>query len=39
MKSVTKVNIKKNQVCCSTADSSVAQCCSKNTKIVAGCHD
>lgn len=39
MKSITKVNIHQNQSCCGTANNTVAQCCSKNTKLVAGCHD
>jgi len=39
MKSITNVNVTKNHSCCATANSTVAQCCSKNTKIVAGCHD
>jgi len=39
MKPITRVNVNKNQSCCQTANKTVAQCCSKNTKIVAGCHD
>jgi len=39
MKPITSVNVSKNSSCCGTANSTVAQCCSKNTKIVAGCHD
>lgn len=39
MKKVTEVNIYKAESCCGNADSSVAQCCAKSTKLVMGCHD
>ncbi|MCP2240604.1 hypothetical protein EDC21_101126 [Thermohydrogenium kirishiense] len=35
MKAVTN----KNANCCTTQNSSVAQCCSKSSKLVVGCHD
>lgn len=38
MKPITQVNVKQNQSCCGTAQ-GVAQCCSKSSKLVAGCHD
>jgi len=39
MKSVTVVNINQTKSCCGTANSNVAQCCSKSSSLVAGCHD
>lgn len=39
MRPITVVDIKQNRSCCGTADEKVAQCCSKSSKLVAGCHD
>jgi len=39
MKKITEVNIEKENSCCGSADSSVAQCCAKSTSLVMGCHD
>ena len=39
MKPITKVSIKAGQSCCGTADNTVAQCCTKSSKLIAGCHD
>jgi hypothetical protein len=39
MKKFTKVDIKKDQSAKGFATRKVAQCCTKDTNLVAGCHD
>jgi len=38
MRPVTKQEPGDNKTCCNTA-LKVAQCCSKSSKVIAGCHD
>lgn len=39
MKKITNVNIKAKKSSCGCATKKVAQCCAKQSKLVAGCHD
>lgn len=39
MRPVTKVKLGEEKVCCSSEALKVAQCCSKSSKVIAGCHD
>ncbi len=39
MRPVTKERLVDDKACCSTAALQVAQCCSKSSKIISGCHD
>ncbi|WP_265332396.1 hypothetical protein [Zhaonella formicivorans] len=41
MKALTQVKLgkKEQSCCCGKNEFTVAQCCSKSSKIIAGCHD
>ncbi len=39
MRPVTKANLGQTKICCTSVALKVAQCCSKSSKVVSGCHD